>query len=727
MAVCHFLGDAKYIDTYDLEILKTSVSQKRLEGEIFEKLVTLRNLDISHGEIEQIDSDAFRKLLNLRSLDLSHNKITSLPSKLFDNLKKLRSLNLRHNLLVKIPDAVLAVKSLKTLDLAGNRLNCNCATLKARDLLVARHVHLSKRILCASPPNLKNRPLLDLEADVICRFEEQDKEMQMDQPEGSGEASPIENSDDPVPEETDKEVSQEVPVDPTTEEIETPAPEQKSTEPEDSSPVPSATSSSPSSPETNEPLETSSTNDAASSVTEEKDKLVMSPTTPASVKSTADFEENEEDPEDEILPGVADEEKSHPVEGSGEADDLNEGSGIEGSGTGVPPISWDVPEEEVAQETSSVEPDKATDSSLLDMFLGVFWSTPAAPEDEKKKELDPEDEEFINVSSEATPIVTEKTAVHEDVIVPVVIEGRKGSATKSEGTSQAGAVEVDHILDEARSGKVKAEDSVSDAEATDASATRQPKKGMGSYVVLAALLAVLGILIGFAAYKGDFCRKKRNRNDPENGTELKDMTKSLLDAGNGNQPKISSNGNLENVPLVSTPQDDDSKLKDHKNDRISDSLEVSKTRYSGMAPDVVDPLKPPRKSYAPHDETEGTIQNGKSHQDLTKTSSPTSDTNEPVFLRSKSANQPVTNGKNHHDSVSSLGTESRDSPSIRTSPRVSSPANGSLGTLQALARPPLSPGAQRVKITLTENPDSVPRTPILITRTKTGENLVKTP
>jgi hypothetical protein len=42
-------------------------------------------------------------------------------------------------------------------------------------------------------------------------------------------------------------------------------------------------------------------------------------------------------------------------------------------------------------------------------------------------------------------------------------------------------------------------------------------------------------------------------------------------------------------------------------------------------------------------------------------------------------------------------------------------------------RPPLSPGAQRVKITLQENPDSVPKTPILITRLKGGENLVKAP
>lgn len=718
-ARCHDLEDAKYIDTYDLEILTTSVSEDRLYPGIFRNLSSLRHLDLSMGDVEHIDPGTFRSLHELHSLDLSYNKIATLRPDSFDGLKKLHTLSMRKNALTDIPSAVLALKNLKFLDLATNPLNCSCATLKTRDILVNRGVHLSKRSMCSSPTNLKSKPLLAPEVQVICMYEEQDAEMQMDQaaPEGSGEAAsgdPFEDSSVDKLDEEEHDITVDAPATSATE-IETPAPVKLEPElpiaigPTVASTVPTITE------ELREELFFS----------EENNKRATTVPVTSSTKSIEEIETTEKtDSKSLVRPNKADS-----FEGSGEEDDLREGSGIEGSGTGVPPISWDLPDDENDHETTSSGPAKtSTEEGWFSSLWDAIAGTSAPPDDDNKKDLALEEEEFINASSEPTLSSSPGIPVDERIGFPSVVSDsgksldRKTDTVKSDGET----VNVGKVLDTAQSGKVRVEEETN-AEATDASPARQHKQGMGSYVVLAALLAVLGALLGFAAYKGDYCKKKRKRNDVEGGTELKDMTKSLLEAGNGPQPKIASNGNMENVPLVCTSPPDDSKLQ-----RAEEAPgDASRTRYSAVS-DAADPVKPPRKSFLPHDEPEKALANGKSHQEPV-TSSAAPEVREPVCLRTKSTGDAAAiNGGDRHDSLSSLGTDSRELPLARTSPRrafdeFSTPTNGSLGTIQGLARPPLSPGAQRVKITLQDNPDSVPKTPILITRTKAGENLVKTP
>lgn len=718
MAHCHDLLDAKYIDTYDLEILKTSVSEARLYPGIFRNLGSLRHLELSNGEVEHIDPGSFRSLPELRSLDLSHNMISSLEDDSFDGLKKLRSLSLRKNALTEIPTAVLHLKNLKILDLMVNSLNCSCKTLKVRDVLVKRGVRMSKRVLCSSPASLKGKSFLEPEVQVVCMFEEQDGEMQMDQPaiEGSGEAASGDPFDDISIDKLDEEehdITEDVPAT-LTPEVETPVPTKSSEEEVAIAPVA-------------QPTETSSVatttqqgHDDVFFPEENKKRPITATGLQTSISEPVEFFESSTKETEEKSPLRQQQSSIYPVEGSGEEEDLREGSGIEGSGIGfVPPISWDVPDDETSPESSSVEPLKTTtEEGLLDMLWGVIAGTSAPPDESTKKDFGLEEEEFINVSSEPRPPPPTSAPVDEKIESPIVVADSGKSLDRKIDDDKVDVVSVGKPLDDAQSGKVRVEDDAN-AEATGASPARQQKQGMGSYVVLAALLAVLGALLGFAAYKGDYCKKKRKRNDVEGGTELKDMTKSLLESGNGAQPKIASNGNMENVPLVCTSPPDDSKHRDAEG-RGDDT----KMRYS-PAPDVADPVKPPRKSFLPHEEPERAMTNGRSHQDLANSSPSAAE--EPVSLRAKSPGETSANRGNRHDSVSSLGTDSRGSPTARTSPPFSSLTNGSVGTLQGLARPPLSPGGQRVKITLQENPDSVPKTPILITRTKAGENLVKTP
>ncbi|GFQ66391.1 hypothetical protein TNCT_671951 [Trichonephila clavata] len=80
-------------------------------------------LALDHNYISTIEDETFNKMHSLRILDLSYNKITTLPNDVFSGTK-LERLNLSHNYLTVIPMAAFAeVKnSLKFIDISSNRL-----------------------------------------------------------------------------------------------------------------------------------------------------------------------------------------------------------------------------------------------------------------------------------------------------------------------------------------------------------------------------------------------------------------------------------------------------------------------------------------------------------------------------------------------------------------------------------------------------------------------------
>nr|XP_033340606.1 uncharacterized protein LOC117228747 [Megalopta genalis]XP_033340607.1 uncharacterized protein LOC117228747 [Megalopta genalis]XP_033340608.1 uncharacterized protein LOC117228747 [Megalopta genalis] len=623
VARCQDLTDAKYIQTYHLETLKAPVLEAELHPGLFGNLTSLRHLDLSGGNLKRVQSGCFRKLANLRSLNLAENHIANLDSGAIQGLSHLHSLNLRKNKLRHLPPVITELKFLKHLDVQSNPLQCDCATLLVRDLIMKKGVKISKKVLCAGPRNMKGTPLFKPDAAVTCNMEQLDLEMQNDQPveeyeedyEGSGT-----NGDDDsfidVPN-----LNQE-PTQPP--EIETPAPEVACLPGDADCP------------------EKNSKEEEIFLDSGEKKSTTAVPTTERKKVFT-----------DALFV---------PVEGSG-ADE--EGSG-EGSGTATIFDGWDKAKETDEEDTRVEEESQSLGDKLLDTFFNVFLSTTAAPE--TKKDLDLEEEQFIHMPSKF-PGEEETSEIVDDELTSTTSKASTETSPKSVSTTDYSGVEVfdSDLQNSTRTGQAMVEDETTGDGLAEVSPAKQSKKGMGSYVVLATLLAILASLIMFAAYKGDFCRKKRKRGDVENGTEMKDMQKSLLE-GSTTHPKVVTNGNVENVPLVEDTAD-------HEDAKASGEHQEPVRSRNGTS-DRVDPVKPPRRS---------------------------------------------------SDRSSSDGNTSRnDSLPARTSPVDVTVNNAPATTLPANC-PPLSPGAQRVKITLQENPDSVPKTPILITRTMAGDNLVKSP
>lgn len=654
VAWCDKLEDLGQIETYHLETLTAPTGQDTLVPGLFNNLTNLRHLDMSGGDLKTIESGSFRALSNLRNLDLSDNRIEYLELASLEGLINLRKLNLRKNAIRQLPPALVRLKHLRQLDIYDNPLDCNCATLKIRDLIMQRKVFVSKKAVCADPGNLRGMSLMKPSAAIICSFrEEQDREMQNDQAiEGSGIYS---GSGDDVlnefnSEEEEEEYSAGTNGSSEKPEVETPFPTGKI-----DSIGSSVSESTISSQESTAPVEEITITTTNSLQSTEDEEIFFDNEEKKEQMSTTEMSRKKEDFKDALF---------YPSTGSGDGDEDSSG---EGSGS----IWTHYDEEKVEKDTTKEE--SSSYGTIWDLLFGSSTATTAIPSETKDPDL--EQEQFIDASS--TKLTTEESSKRPPV-----------DETSSETIAIASGVEeVSKSADKSKSGNVKAEVNSLNDEQDEVSPAKQSKKGMGSYIVLAILLAVVAVLIGFAAYRGDICRKKRKRGDVENGTELRDMQKSLLpDTGNSTQPKIASNGNSENVPLVEGTSDGDNA----KIDKIqSDHHPIQETprSFNGTA-DHLDPVKPPRKL-------------ANSQDDQKSEDRPRVDINslrENFLAGRTSPAQP---------SDSSLTTNNGP----RTEP------NG----------PPLSPGAQRVKITLQENPDSVPKTPILITRTMAGENLVKTP
>lgn len=670
-AWCNQLKDLKQIETHDLETLSAPVVQDVLVPGLFDNLTSLRHLDLSGGDLKKIEPGSFRALSNLKSLDLSDNRIEYLALASLEGLAHLRSLNLRKNGVQQLPPALGRLKNLKHLDIHGNPLECNCATLKVRDLIVQRGVTMSKKVLCAGPGNMKGTSLMKPNAAIICSFEQQDREMQNDQAEGSGD--PDLGSGDVLDELSEEEEDEYVEINNSTSE--------KPKEEEVETPFPTA-------------LVDSTTKSSISKIITEE--------TMNSLQHSTENEEiffDNEDKKEHISTTEMSQKKNikdalfYPTTGSGDGDD--------GSGEGSGATGGHYDEEEIEKtdnDESSEEPSFFTGSNLWNMFFETITGT--AGTTAKTKDPDLEEEEFIDVSptklATEEPIVSSKSHLDETDI------DKTESTTENVVPPDLNTNDVrDDVQltssdtnDNSKSGNIMDRDKHEQA----VSSPKQSKKGMGSYVVLAVLLAIVAALIGFAAYRGEICRK-RKAPDVETGTEMKEIQKSLLEHGeNSTQPKKEENNSpylteayFERDPLVKVkPAGDDAKI-----DEIhEDECQTRETPHLNGSVDHSEPVKPPRKQLS---QDENAIsQDGEAREERPR-----------VDVNSLKKN--FLEDKNSQPSTSSMASTN--------GPTHLSELNG----------PPISPGAQRVKITLQEIPESVPKTPILITRTMAGENLVKTP
>lgn len=657
-AWCNQLEDLKHIETHSLESLSVPIARSVLVSGLFNNLTSLRHLDLSDGDLKKIEPGSFQTLSNLKSLNLGDNRIEYLELASLEGLTHLRSLNLRKNVIYQLPPALARLKNLKHLDIHGNPLECNCATLKVRDLIAQRGVTMSKKTVCAGPGNMKGTLLMKPSAAIICSFEQQDREMQNDQAEGSGD--PDLGSGDVLNEISEEEENEEE-----DEYVEVNNTSEKSREPEVETPFPTMLVDS-----TTESLKvateetTGATTNFLQHSTEDEEIFFDNED---KKEQTTEMSRKKEDFKDALF---------YPTVGSG---DGNEGSG-EGSGAGA---HYD--EEETEKADTNEESEIFTGTSLWSILFDSFTGTSATTSNTE------DSKEQIDTSS--TKLTTEETTVPDE---SHSVESDIDKITTEATTKIIQPIPNDVVVmkssetnDESKSGNIMDRDNNEQA----VSSPKQAKKGMGSYVVLAVLLAIVAALIGFAAYRGEICRKRKPP-DVEAGTEMKEIQKSLLENGeNSTQPKKDEKivpyvKELESVPLMKTRPGNDAKI-----DEIhDDDYQTQETRVNGTV-DHSEPVKPPRKQLS---------QDAISHDDEASVERPRVDVN--------SLKKNFLEDKNPQPSTSSLTT-----------------INGPTTHVSEPNGPPLSPGAQRVKITLQENPDSVPKTPILITRTMAGENLVKTP
>ncbi|XP_051170692.1 protein windpipe [Leptopilina boulardi] len=637
IATCHSLKDIKNIKSEDIVTLKTTVAENILTPILLQNLTSLKHLDLSKGNLSKISPGTFLHLSQLHSLNLAENHIKQLNSSSLEGLKKLRTLSLKKNNIRHLPDALLNLKNLKFLDITRNHIDCNCATLKVRDKLVEKGVKLSKRAICSGPLGVKGWSLLKPSSELVCTFEEQDEGMQKDQPDGLEEFG---SGDEDVIDDDDGEF-EDVETPPIAPEItETPAPE---------TPVPFTTEAETPAPKPTEPSITETTIEITQPTQETTTKSLEKPKLKIDDGLFFDSEEKS-----------STETSTNPTETTNKVDlFLNEGSGDddEGSGTLTPPIDFTKKrEEESVFKDLNFDKDPTNNCSLFDTIFGSCGETTST---KAPKFADIENEEFM-------PVVPDEES---DVDV---------MPTKSDKISEKSNIDKTVVV---KNNEIPIKDGETKQELADAS--QEAKTGNAPMVVLIVLLGIFIALIVLAAYKGDFCKKKRVPDDVERGTELKEMRKSLLESGgNAVQPKM-INGNAENVPLIKVPLQTDDKEKVVLNRNGNGVKETSSPIDESSVTDQLDPVKPPRKSIS-QDEV-----------------------------------QPSTNGKSHQN------PEKFKIPPLNLSQNeIKAPPNT---PMTDIGSPPLSPDAQRVKIILQENPDSVPKTPILITRTKMGENLVKTP
>ena len=140
----------------------------------FADLPHLKTLDLSSNGILELPLAVFQSLSDLETLDLSFNHLQVISGSLTSGLINLHTLNLGHNDIIKLEPLKDVTRTLSTLLLDFNSLECTCQ-LKAFQLWLQSLSHLSlnskRSIKCSLPSKYENAVLNNLEP-LTCISEE---------------------------------------------------------------------------------------------------------------------------------------------------------------------------------------------------------------------------------------------------------------------------------------------------------------------------------------------------------------------------------------------------------------------------------------------------------------------------------------------------------------------------------------------------------------------------
>ena len=132
----------------------------------FADLPLLKTLDLSSNGILELPLFVFQSLSDLETLDLSFNHLQVISGSLTSGLITLHTLNLGHNDIIKLEPLKDVTRTLSTLLLDFNSLECTCQ-LKAFQLWLQSLSHLSlnskRSIKCSLPSKYENAVLNNLE------------------------------------------------------------------------------------------------------------------------------------------------------------------------------------------------------------------------------------------------------------------------------------------------------------------------------------------------------------------------------------------------------------------------------------------------------------------------------------------------------------------------------------------------------------------------------------